>query len=290
MEADAISKKEFWRDGTLRTFRIPDGTRLIGDWAFYGCTELARIEIPTSIEFIGKDAFAGCDKLERACLYGEGISNEGITCKEVSCEEVSCEEVRCKELPVKGHLQNVGERACLERLLAFALRYFQGQNEIVSAGREGLKALLFTWDQACHRFLDTSDADGFRPFLAGGEEDYADDEKEREAYCRSRRLIKARIIVARLMAHEEKHGFYLERLQKNDMSLELLKETWDDPRRVVELLEEAEVLTKGNCREVLERLPEECVEMKALLLQKLSERGHTGLHAETDAELEGLFL
>lgn len=270
MEADAISKKEFWRDGTLRTFRIPDGIRLIGDWAFYGCTELTRIEIPTSIEFIGKDAFAGCDKLERACLYGEGISNEGI--------------------PVKGHLQNVGESVCLERLLAFALRYFQGQNEIVSAGRGGLKALLFTWDQACHRFLDTSDADGFRPFLAGGEEDYADDEKERETYCRDRRLLKARIIVARLMAHEENHGFYRERLQKNDMALELLKETWDDPRRVVELLEEAEVLTKGNCREVLEQLSEECVEMKALLLQKLSERVHTGLHAETDAELEGLFL
>ena len=271
MEADAIGKKEFWRDGTLRSFTIPEGTRLIGDWAFYGCSELIEIKIPTSIEFIGKDAFAGCDKLKRACLYGEGIPRE---------EKSDCTEV----------------------VMAFALRYFAGQNEIVSAGKDGLKAWFHAWDQACQRFLDTSDAQGFRPFLAGGEEDYADEDREREAYCKERRLLKARIIVTRLMAgaleqegclnqkstgeEEEVRLFYLEHLQQNDMALELLKETWSEPRRVVDLLEEAGVLAKDNCGEVLKRLPEECVEMKALLLQKLSE----GAHGKSQEELEGLFL
>ena len=254
MEADAIGKKQFWRDGMLHTFTIPKGTRLIGDWAFYGCTELARIEIPTSIEFIGKDAFAGCDKLEQACLYGEG------------------------EFP------NMGKIVCHEELMALALRYFQGQTEIVSAGKGGFEPWILAWDQACHRFLDTSDADGFRPFLAGGEEDYADDDREREQYCRMRRLLKARIIMFRLLtgASDRERLFYLERLYKNDMALELLREVWTDPKRVVELLEEAKVLTKDKCLDLIERLPEECVEMKALLLQRLS--------GESATELDQLWL
>lgn len=83
-------------------------------------------------------------------------------------------------------------------------------------------------------------------------------------------------------ASDRERLFYLERLYKNDMALELLREVWTDPKRVVELLEEAKVLTKDKCLDVIERLPEECVEMKALLLQRLS--------GESATELDQLWL
>ncbi|MCR5361124.1 MAG: leucine-rich repeat domain-containing protein [Bacteroidales bacterium] len=43
---------------------IPDGVVSIGDYAFYGCTELECVEIPNSVTSIGDGAFYGCVKLD----------------------------------------------------------------------------------------------------------------------------------------------------------------------------------------------------------------------------------
>jgi len=242
-----IVKKQFYGDRSLHSYVIPDGTREIGDWAFAGCTLLTRIEIPISVKKIGKGVFAGCENLKKVCLYGTGISTEG------------------------GSFQ--------EEIMAVALRFFQGAEEIISAGENGMDAVLLAWDRACRRFLEESDEEGFRPFLAGGEEDYADDEKERERYRTERSLLKARVVVMRLLTSKTQKEYFEGYLKNNEMTLELLREAWSQPKQVVELLERTKIITEEKCREVMEKLPSECVEMKALLLQKLSEDSQTILNA-----------
>ncbi len=47
---------------------LPEGYTSIGDYAFYGCSNLERITLPTTLETIGKDAFAGCVKLQEIIM------------------------------------------------------------------------------------------------------------------------------------------------------------------------------------------------------------------------------
>ena len=48
----------------ITSVALPQGLTSIGDWAFYGCTELASVTIPDSVTSIGIDAFSFCEKLE----------------------------------------------------------------------------------------------------------------------------------------------------------------------------------------------------------------------------------
>ena len=48
-----------------KTYVIPQGTRIIGVWAFYGCTSLEKIEMPSSMISIMNAAFYGCTSLEK---------------------------------------------------------------------------------------------------------------------------------------------------------------------------------------------------------------------------------
>ncbi len=45
------------------SFIIPPHVTRIGDWAFYGCSSLTKIEIPNSVTSIGDEAFSGCSSL-----------------------------------------------------------------------------------------------------------------------------------------------------------------------------------------------------------------------------------
>ena len=47
---------------------LPEGYTTIGDYAFYGCTNLEKITLPATLESIGKCAFAGCTKLQEISL------------------------------------------------------------------------------------------------------------------------------------------------------------------------------------------------------------------------------
>ena len=47
---------------------LPEGYTSIGDYAFYGCTNLEKITLPSTLETIGKDAFHGCSKLKEIIL------------------------------------------------------------------------------------------------------------------------------------------------------------------------------------------------------------------------------
>ena len=59
----SIGDYAFYGCTNLTNVTIPDGITSIGDYAFYGCTNLTTVTIPSTVTSIGKDAFAECPKL-----------------------------------------------------------------------------------------------------------------------------------------------------------------------------------------------------------------------------------
>ncbi len=233
-----IKRKQFMGDKTLRSYVIPKGTTEIGEWAFSGCKALSRVAIPSTVEHIGRDAFANCDQLKTVSLYQESEEEEDD----------------------------------LAGLMAIALRYFKTDDRLITERRGGREHWLKLWDEACETFLDSPDEEGFRPFLAGGEEDYEDEAKKREEHCKMARLRKARAVYERLVTMEEgeRLAHFQRRFRENDMAFKLLMSELECPRQAFRVYESAGLLTRENCLRVLNVLPEECVELKALLLQRVA--------------------
>ena len=59
-----------------RDLLIPEGVTAIADWAFYGCTGLARVVIPGSVTRIGGSSFYGCTALTSVTI-SEGVKEIG---------------------------------------------------------------------------------------------------------------------------------------------------------------------------------------------------------------------
>ena len=237
-----IEKKQYMGDRTLKSFIVPKDVVEIGDWAFSGCKELRWVAIPESVEHIGRNVFAFCEKLEAVYCYQDTVEK-----KEESLAE----------------------------LMAIAFRFFRETSRMIEMWRKGRGAWICAWDQVCKRFLEGPDEEGFHPFLAGGEEDYQDEEEDRREYCRKKRLQKAEVILKRLLVEreweacqmsEKEKAFWLDKLRENDMALELLKDNVNKPMQVVDIYENAGLLTHENCRILLETIPEESVELRAMLL------------------------
>lgn len=72
---------------THKTYKIPEHVKVIGNNAFYSCSNLRKIEIPDTVEKIGKEAFEYCGKLEditipiNASDIGEGTFSSCINLK-----------------------------------------------------------------------------------------------------------------------------------------------------------------------------------------------------------------
>ena len=62
------------RDRQDREYTVPDGTRAIGEEAFYSCSYLEKVTLPDTVYTIGKSAFQNCYLLAEVTL-GEGIEN-----------------------------------------------------------------------------------------------------------------------------------------------------------------------------------------------------------------------
>ena len=61
------------KDETLTSYRIKEGTRIIGNDAFAGCSNLTSITIPDSVTSIGESAFSECKSLTNIVIP-EGIT------------------------------------------------------------------------------------------------------------------------------------------------------------------------------------------------------------------------
>ena len=71
---EVIPAYAFYGNENLVEVMIPEGTKLIGDYAFAYCTSLKKIRIPSSVESVG-DAFSGC-VFETAGPIGGGYDFE----------------------------------------------------------------------------------------------------------------------------------------------------------------------------------------------------------------------
>ena len=58
-----IGNHAFWGYSRLISIDIPDGVKSIGAWAFGGCSNLTSVHIPDSVTSIGTSAFEGCSML-----------------------------------------------------------------------------------------------------------------------------------------------------------------------------------------------------------------------------------
>ena len=48
---------------TSSEYKVPEGTEIIGESAFIGCSSLIDVTVPDSVSAIGNDAFCYCDSL-----------------------------------------------------------------------------------------------------------------------------------------------------------------------------------------------------------------------------------
>jgi hypothetical protein len=66
-------------DKTKSTYNIKQGTRFIGNEAFYDCSDLTSITIPNSVTSIGESAFSGCSGLASVTLNSNAIVSKNYT-------------------------------------------------------------------------------------------------------------------------------------------------------------------------------------------------------------------
>ena len=57
---EVICDNAFWGCSSLRQINIPGSVTSIGYWAFFGCKSLQEITIPSSVRTIGTNPFVGC--------------------------------------------------------------------------------------------------------------------------------------------------------------------------------------------------------------------------------------
>ncbi len=253
--ANDIAKKVHFGDRNLTSEILPSDTTRIGDWAYARCRNLRKMAIPASLEWLGKDVFQDCDALNYVYSYdGLGFA---FPDQFDGCEESS---------------------QILAMLNACAVRFFPEPLPLLAeSDSDTLKKALRNWDQRCSTFLDLPEDLGFRPFLAGGEEDYAESEEGYASHCSQKRMEKATVLCRRLLAEQVDpslpfdplfRGKYLALFRSIPESVPLLATTEDHIRETVEVYDAAGFLAADSFDALLAGLPPEKVELRAALLNR----------------------
>ena len=239
-----IRKKEYFNDQTLERIIVPEKTREIGDWAFARCRNLKSAALPAGLERIGREAFAGCEQLKDIYIYDKRQPDDLL------------------------RHQNVHSV-----LAAIAFRYFDSNQAVwdaLKAEHTGDAGADFQgiWDGLCEIFLNKPDTDGFRPFLAGGEEDYPDEKKALAQHCEQVHFRKAEAIWFRLLLGPQfRREFYLKALCGNDADLVYFRTIRENCRTAAEIYREAGLLTEEKIPELLKDIPEGQVELRTALIE-----------------------
>ena len=75
---DGVTKidRAFSDNSDVRTVHIPSTVTEIGNYTFYYCSNLTRMDVPCNVETIGRCAFAGCRNMTEVTL-GDGVKSIG---------------------------------------------------------------------------------------------------------------------------------------------------------------------------------------------------------------------
>ena len=96
---------------SLDSYEIREGTKVIGDGAFYWCESLKSITIPDSVTSIGDDAFYRCESIESITIPNS-ITSIG---DDAFC---GCESLEAITIP--NSVIDIGEDALEERILVLS--------------------------------------------------------------------------------------------------------------------------------------------------------------------------
>lgn len=248
-----IRKKEYMNRRDLSEVTIPPNVTEIESWAFAYCDHLTKIYIPTSVQAIGTDIFEGCTALRDIIAYENGHSYE-----------------------------------TLSRLVVIAFTYFH-QPALLSLTRVGTPDWIAMWDTTMLSYLRQADNEGFRPFLAGGEEDYEDKNSNLDYFCHMRRMQKVSCCIERLLI-EQQHPLESS-VQRELVDYLTMHSHWntasDTPAETIDVLlceeeklfslfqfYEAQNLLAHICiPDLIAALSSEQVELKALLMGHMQRFG-----------------
>ncbi len=257
-----IKKKEYLGRNDLTEVIVPYGVEEIENWAFAQCKNLNRIAIPKTVKKMAKDIFLDSDNLTQIYFFDGKIAD-----RENMFESFS-----------------VG-KACIAGMTAIAFVLFD-DNELKNIDSIGTKAWFDRWDKNCLSYINQEDGKDFSPFLSGGEEDYVDKENNYEYFCHKKRVKNVNIIFNRLIGNryypleeENKNAFvkylenhiYVDESQEKEYSGEackILVETKYDANEVFEIYDENNLITDANIDMIIKNVPDENIELKALLLRK----------------------
>ena len=171
---EIIEKKAYMGERNLSKAVLTPLVSTVGEWAFANCNALKEVWIPDTIKEVGRNSFFNCDALKRIIIYSEK-SGEMIP-------------------------EDNGDAAAL---LALMLRLWPADTKDIMERAVNGK-LYAELNMRLPSFLSQDDLEGFKPFLAGGEEDY-DTNKAGEIYGRERRYKKAALIYEALLSEKAGH-------------------------------------------------------------------------------------
>ena len=268
-ESDVIRKKQYMNNDEFVELVIPENIRKIENWAFAYCVNIKKVHIPKSVIFIGKDIFAGCDNLESVHIYDNKEHSEDIVSFEDKRNEILC------------------------KLTAYNMKYFEYSGDNIF-DNYGTSLYMEKLDANISAFVKENDDAGFKPFLAGGEEDYADIEKEKNEYIYKKQILKCKMILDRLIyesinksINEGINGMtdeifpqiefkiYLEKMTKSNIIskyplLDCLLMYDDFLNDAFDVCKKANVFAGCKLSQFIDYLPAESVELKALLMKEAS--------------------
>ena len=274
-----IPKKQHFSDGKLTAAFIPETITSIGDWAFAKCRNLSVVAMPGSVTTMGRCAFADCDNLTHVYCY----PIDGSFIGEESVDPSDSEDHRLIDGIIRQYSVSLKLQEMKARLNAISLRYFEAPLScLLSCEEESTPCAddqqqrLKAWDRQCMACLEKADDADFQPFLAGGEEDYGDEDALRQDHVRRIRLCKANVIFTRLLAAEsypslslqqEIKETYLQRFRALDAALSLLATLSDDADAIVRIYKMAGVTTRYNTDQILQHLRPDQIELRAAFIQ-----------------------
>ncbi len=258
----SIPAKLHLGDKMLKSDIIPPGISGIGDWAYAHCSGLKQLALPDTVCNLGKEVFLGCTQLNHVyCYSGDDFIFETLPAE--------------KDAPTH-------QKAVLN---ALALKHFTGPLSAIIREKGNDRDQLQTWDKCCLEFLASPDEKGFDPFLAGGEEDYGDNDEQLSSYINEQRRLKAYIVYTRLMSaatgslpmDNETQELYYKIFGSSPGALPLLNDINSHCTAAADIYKKAGLLNTKALPDILASLDPDRIEMRAALINGSSDSLLSGL-------------